>query len=159
MSDFLPIPYSPGEVVDLSGPTDGIASTLDRVRELEGELREFKRGLGVELTRRIDEAVRTGESQTYTARVGRFKLSVPSPKPGEEIDAPALRGALLDLARTEGAPITPGAVLRAFERIVKLKPRKRALNALAAQDPRIAELMRMHTTTTVVDRRVRVEIA
>lgn len=109
-----------GEVVDLAtAGTDDLADAIDRIRDLEGQLRAAKRQLADEAIQRMDREVNwtlTGED---------WKLSAPSPG-RVEWDAEAVAATLARMVIDERVP------REAAEQAVAVKPvvKVAGLNAL-----------------------------
>jgi hypothetical protein len=112
-----------GEVVDLAvASTDRIADFLVNVRELESQLREQKNLAQREILARMDREA------AWTARVGDWVLTAPSPNPRIVYDAETLEAVLAELVESD--LIAPNAASAAVERVVVLKVHKNAVNKL-----------------------------
>jgi hypothetical protein len=120
-----------GEALDLTAPTEDLASWFAAVRELELQIRERKQRVTSELLRRMDRGA------AWTVRVGQFKLTAPSPAPVEEWDGVELRAALLELV--DDGTLDIAAVDAAVETVITYKPRKAGITALRKLGGRVAE--------------------
>lgn len=144
-----------GELVSLDGPTDLLASQLADIRALEALLREVKRAFTGEVVARMDKAVETGESGSWTVRVGPWTLKAPSPAPTVEYDTQALRDALDALA--DLGVIGPEAVDRVCQPILTYKVNRSALTTLSKANAQVAKVVAEHSREVQKDRRVTVE--
>lgn len=86
-----------GTVVPLASATDEIAEAMDALQELERQANEARKLAGAELLKRMDRRGR------WTAQVGGFEITAPSPSAGTESypDPKGLREDLLALARDD----------------------------------------------------------
>lgn len=78
-----------GEVVSLDAPTDTLASHLEEIRRVEGDLRSLKRALTAEVLGRMDTA------RDWTIHAGAYELT--APKPARDWDTEKVRAALAEL--------------------------------------------------------------
>ncbi len=140
-----------GEMLDLSDTTDILAGALDDVRRLEGDLRDFKSALSMELLRRMDYY------RTYTAHLRGFgKVSGDGPRK-PDYDGRTLRTGLLKLV-TEVLP--QEAVDAAVEAVVEWKVKKAGVNALLrVEDERVLAAVKAAEVPNTKPRAVRVERA
>lgn len=142
------------EAIAVDATTDLLAKALDEVRDLESRLREFKSGLSDEVLRRMDAEAK------WTAHVGSYKLSAPSPAPTTEYDAKGLRDSLIALVMSDDreVPLTMAAVDAAVEVVTDLKVHKSGVNALLKLGGPVAEAVRNHEQEKPKDRRVSVSL-
>ncbi len=140
-----------GEMLDLSDTTDILAGALDDVRNLEGDLRDFKSALTRELLRRMDY------HHTHTAILRGFgKVSGDAPRK-PDYNAKVLREGLQPLVP---AVLPQEAVDAAVERVTDWKVRKAGVNALLrVPDRRVLAAVQAAEVPSTKPRAVRVERA
>ena len=138
-----------GEVIDLAtAPTETLAAYLDGVRDLERRLREQKAMATAEVLARMDREGR------WTATLGDWKLTAPSPEPRRVYDAAALRADLEQLVADD--LIAPAAAARAVEEVTTLKVSAAGVKALEKLGGPVADAVERHRTLETRDRRVSV---
>ena len=94
------VPFTEGTVVFLTDGTDELAAAYDRMMDGKRLIDEAQVTISDELTRRLDEAVATGQNDGWTARAGNLKISVATPAAGNlEWDVEKLTSILADLVR------------------------------------------------------------
>lgn len=127
-----------GEVLTLTSPSEDLGAYLAAVKDLESQVRDYKRVVTDELLRRMDA------SADWTLHLPGMKLSAPSPAPAEEFDELALREDLLELV--DAGRLSIEAVDRAIETVITYKAHKAGINALR-KVPGLAEVIARHTRT------------
>ena len=89
-----------GELLDLrEAPADDLAEAREGLVALRHEIDEANVLLDAELVARIDTAIRTGEIDRYTVRIGPYEVKVPSPEAGGVVDAGALQRRAVEACR------------------------------------------------------------
>lgn len=100
-TDPVPLPQrlvnpASGEIIPVDAPTDALAREIDSCRELAALVRAHVAAVGRIIVERMDAEAR------WTADVGAFKVSAPSPTAGGSYDGELLERLLGDLV-AEGA--------------------------------------------------------
>lgn len=93
--DYLPVPYSPGEIVSPRDLTDEqLAEVINEAKDFKMiGLALFERGMKNEALRRMDERAARGERGAWTIHVEGYKLEGDSPNQ-TEYDVDRLKAAL-----------------------------------------------------------------
>jgi hypothetical protein len=118
---LLPVPVT-GEALDLAADDETLIEAVDRIRDLERQLKEARDIVAHELIVRMDSRAK------WTITAGHWKATAPSPAPKVEWDTERLRETLAGLV-IDGTIATEAAE-SALERVVTLKPRVAGINAL-----------------------------
>jgi hypothetical protein len=125
----MPFPVT-GECIDLAGPDQDLAGALDRIRQLETELRSVKRAVSDELLARMDQAA------SWTIHAGDLTLTGQSPD-RTEYDGARLAQTVDTLVA--GGHITSEAAHAAVESEVTWKVKKAGVNKLLKLGGVVAE--------------------
>lgn len=133
-----------GEQLDLhEAASEELAQAREGLATLRRELDEASAQLDREIVARVDAAIRAGEIDKYTVRVGEYEIKVPSPEAGGKVDAAALREELRGRVRELG--LTLEAVNLAFKTKTSYVLDRSAYNTLAKQEPELEALLKRHT--------------
>ena len=123
-----------GEVATKDSATDILAGFIDDLDDLKRRLETERFKVSEELIARMDSEAK------WTASVGPYKVSAPSPDPGVEYDGEKLYERLWALY--EDALVHADAVSAALEVETVMKPKKRGINALLKLGGKVAEAIR-----------------
>lgn len=144
-----------GELVPITAATDELGGVVDGLKELESAAKEARELVNGELLKRMDA------DATWTAAVGPFKISAPSPTAGTKgYDPDRLRTNLLKLEAR--GKVSMAAVDAAVERVIPDPynlAKKDGINRLRKlEDPEInAAIDDAAVTTQAPKRTVKVE--
>ena len=135
-----------GELLNLrdSSPED-LAQAREGLAALRRELDNAAVLLDAEIVARVDTAVRAGEVDKYTVRVGGYEIKVPSPEAGGELDVHALRQDLIERVNAGTLNLESHAVEGAFTAKTVYTLRRSVYHTLAKQEPELEALLKRHT--------------
>jgi hypothetical protein len=135
-----------GELVDIRNSTfEDVAQTREGLAALKREIDEASVLLDAELAARIDTAIRAGQIDKYTVRVGDYEVKVPSPEAGGEVDAHALRQDLIARSNAGAIDLERSAIDGAFKTKTTYTLNRSVYNTLAKQEPELEALLKRHT--------------
>lgn len=138
-------------VINSKTTTDRLAEFIDHCKEVKAQVDEASKVAQDEVRARMDREAK------WTADVGGYKLSAPSPAPKQTYDAEAIWKGLTELAKQR--KLTRQARDQAVERKVTYKAKDSGLKHLVKLGGPVAELIKAHTTEEErTDRRVDVKI-
>ena len=135
-----------GEVLDLRDATpEDLAQAREGLVRLTEEVRDAAVLLDAEIVARVDAAVRAGQVDRYTVRVGDYQIRVPSPEAGGKVDVEALRSELLQKVADESLDLTSEAIENAFKAKTIYALSRSIYSTLAKQEPELEGLLKRHT--------------
>jgi hypothetical protein len=128
-----------GEVLRVDASTDQLAAYLEDKKHIVSMLNEAAGIVAREIRRRMD-----GE-RTWTAHVGGFKVTAPSPEPSTDYDGEKLHASLARLEKRGDAP--KGTAERAVKTVTEYKPQRGEIGKLLKGGGKIATTIRRYTLT------------
>jgi hypothetical protein len=135
-----------GELLDLRAAAFvELAEGREGLARLAEEVKDGNVLFDAEIVARVDAAVRSGEIDKYTVRVGDYEIRVPSPEAGGKVNVEALRDDLMRRVAAGTLDLTEEAVDRAFKAKTTYALNRSAYGTLSKQEPELEALLKRHT--------------